>query len=347
MSSTLKEVSDRLGISPSTVSRALNERGLKRPTARLRAEQIKKVAAEMGYEANSVARSLKTNRRQIVGLILPDIMNDYYATAATLVQETLAAEGYRVILCVTNDNPEVEAAHLRVLHEERVAGIVSVPCPQSKQVKAHRISASSPPVVELVRQSTAQAADAILIDDIDAGFQGAQHLIDLGHQRIAVVTGPSSVSTSRLRLAGYRQALEKAGIPFDETLIRVGPYRREAAYAATLDFLKQHPRPTALIATSNELVVGVLQGLAQVDVRVPNDLSLVGFGNPDWFALLRPALTTVALPIREMAMVAARQLLARIRMADANDFNEDKAPVISRYQAHLIVRDSTRPPGMS
>ncbi len=343
MKSTLRELSHHLGVSPSTISRALSGQDLKRPSTRARAERIKALAEEMGYTPNGLARSLKTNRRQIVGLILPDILNDYYAAAATLVQKTLAAEDYRVILCVTTDDPLVEAAHQRMLQEERVAGIVVVPCPRPDRIgNRHAMAAGglSVPTIELVRQSASHGHDAVLIDDLDAGRGGTQHLIELGHRRIAVLTGPPSLSTSRLRLEGYRQALQEAGIPVDASLICSGPYRREAARVTTVQLLERHDRPTALIATSNELVVGALQGLTDAGLSVPDDISMVGFGNPDWFSLLRPALTTVALPIEEMAMVAAHLLLMRIRLAGAH--GEATPPVISRYQAHLIVRDSTR-----
>lgn len=344
MSSTLKQLSARLGLSPSTVSRALSGRAPKRPSTQAQVERIRAAAAELGYEPNSLARSLKTRRRQVVGLILPDIMNDYYAAAATRVQATLAAEGYQVILCVTNDDPEAEAAQMRLLREERVAGLVAVP---SSQEAGHRASphlrdgASRPPIVDLVRHSAASSADAVLIDDVDAGFQGTQHLIGLGHRQIAVLTGPPHLSTSRARLDGYRQALAAADLPYDGELIATGPYRREAARAATLRLLGRPRRPSALIATSNELVVGALQALAERAIRVPADLSLVGFGNPDWFALLQPALTTVALPIEEMAMAAAHLLLRRIRQAASGEHATTSPPVVTRYQAHLLVRAST------
>jgi LacI family transcriptional regulator len=334
---TLKNLSEQLGISPSTISRALSGRDLKRSGARQRAEQIRAMAAQLGYEPNSVARSLKTNRRHIVGLIIPDILNDYYATAATFVQETLSAQGYRVILCVTNDDPATEAAHMRVLREERVAGIVTVPCPRDSSSRGNSRVEVQAPIVELVRQGAAQNFDAVLIDDINAGLQGTQHLINLGHRQIAILTGPASVSTSQQRLEGYQQALKKAGIP------------RDAACASTLELMDRRQRPTALIATSSELVVGVLQALTQRQIQVPDELSFVGFGNSDWFPLLRPALTTVALPIREMAMVAAHMLLTRIHTGDngGNEAEMGTTPVISRYQTHLIVRDSTRSPATS
>jgi len=341
MGSTLKELSLSLGLSPSTISRALAGREPKRQRTRAQVERIRALATELGYEPNGLARSLKTRRRRIVGLILPDIMNDYYAAAATLVQATLAAEGFRVILCVTNDDPEDEAAQVRILREERVAGLVAVPSPRA--VGAQRPSSAaldSLPVVELVRYSSG-STDAVLIDDVDAGRQGTQHLIDLGHRRIAVLTGPPNLNTSRLRLEGYTQALTAAGISYDALLVRSGPYRRDAARVATQQLLDGPDTPTALIATSNELVVGALQALAQWQIQVPHDLSLVGFGNPDWFALLRPALTTVALPIEEMAMTAVHLLLKRIRQSEAGEAAPE-APVISRYQAHLLVRDSTR-----
>ena len=199
MSSTLKELSERLGVSPSTISRALSGHDVKRPATRARAERIRALAAEVGYTPNSLARSLKTKRRQLVGLILPDIMNDYYAVAATRVQETLAAEGLRVMLCVTHDDPVVEEAHLRVLQEERVAGIVLVPSPRtSRSGSPHpwHESRLAMPIVELVRHRTPPDADAVLIDDVDAGRQGARHLVGLGHWRIAVLSGPPTLNTA-------------------------------------------------------------------------------------------------------------------------------------------------------
>ncbi len=342
MASTLKELSRSLGLSTSTVSRALSGRDFKRASTRAQVERILERATELGYEPNGLARSLKTQRRQVVGLILPDILNDYYAAAATLVQTTLAAAGYQVILCVTSDDAAAEAAQRRLLREERVAGMVVVPSPQRQPSTVRLNGRSVPPVVELVRHSADSVDDAVLIDDVDAGRQGTEHLLDLGHRRIAVLTGPTNFSTSRLRLDGYRQALASAGVSGDESLIASGPYRREAARLATKALLAQDHRATAIIATSNELVIGALQALSQCEVRVPDDLSLVGFGNADWFELLRPALTTVALPIQEMAMVAAHMLLKRIRLAAGADPAADAPPVVARYQAHLVVRDSTR-----
>jgi LacI family transcriptional regulator len=342
MGSTLKELSDSLGLSTSTVSRALSGRDFKRGATRVQAARIMARATELGYEPNGLARSLKTKRRQVVGLIIPDIKNDYYATAATLVQATLGEAGYQVILCVTNDDPAVEAAQRRLLREERVAGMVVVPSPNQPIGRARENAArGSMPIIELVRSSDS-STDAVLMDDVDAGLQGTRHLLDLGHRRIAVLTGPSTLSTSRLRLKGYCEALSSAGIAVDESLIFAGPYRRDAARRATLAVLSSKDRATALIATSNELVLGALQAVTRDHVRVPEDLSLVGFGNADWFELLRPALTTVALPIEDMAIVAAHQLLNRIRLIDNPDGPAGTTPVVSRYQAHLIVRDSTR-----
>lgn len=343
MGSTLKELSAALGLSPSTVSRALSGRPPRRQSTLAQVERIRALAAEMGYEPNGLARSLKTRRRNIVGLVLPDIMNDYYAAAATLVQATLAAQGYRVMLCVTNDDPEAETAQVQVLREERVAGLVTVPSPRppGPQGRAVGRGADALPVVELVRHSNA-GTDAVLIDDLDAGRRGARHLLDLGHRRIAVLTGPPQLSTSRARLQGYHEALQATGVPADPALVVSGPYRRDAARASTLRLLAHQDRITALIATSNELVIGALQALTESRVRIPEEVSLVGFGNPDWFALLQPSLTTVALPIEEMAMTAVHLLLKRIKLAESGDAMPPGPPIISRFQAHLVVRGSTR-----
>jgi DNA-binding LacI/PurR family transcriptional regulator len=197
------------------------------------------------------------------------------------------------------------------------------------------------PVVELVRH-TNTATDAVLIDDLDAGRQGAKHLLDLGHRHVAIVTGPQQLSTSHARLAGYYEAHVAAGVPPDPTLVVSGPYRRDAARAAALRLLSRPSRLTALIACSNELVIGVLQALAERGIRIPDQISLVGFGNSDWFTLLQPPLTTVALPIEEMAITAVHLLLKRIKLIESSDPAPPGLPVISRFQGRLTVRGSTR-----
>ncbi len=346
MSNLIKEISKQLGVSTSTISRAINGQDLKRAGARAQAERIRKLAEELGYTPNSLARSLKTNHRKIIGLILPTIVNQEYSVLATQIQETLATYGYRLLLCVTREDPEVEAAHLRVLLEERVAGIIVVTnnSISTSTLKIAYSNTSLPPIVELLRKSSNPSFDAILIDDIDAGFKSTQHLLELGHRMIAIICGQMNVSANRL--LGYYQAFEQAEVPVEQQLVCRINFTRHDAKTTTVNLLNHKNRPSALIATSSELAVGALQGLQQCNVTIPSDLSFIGFGNPDWFALMTPPLTSIELPIEAMAKEACQQLLTHINKIATNDeiasTPEDKAPVILRYSARLVVRASTR-----
>jgi LacI family transcriptional regulator len=163
-----------------------------------------------------------------------------------------------------------------------------------------------------------------------------EHLLELGHRRIGLICGPLELSTSRERRQGYLDALADAAIPIDAELIKVGPYQRAWGYTAMYELLALAEPPSAVLATSNEFTVGVLHALTELGIRYPEELSLVGFGDPAWFSLTRPPITTVALPAEEMASMAASLLLQRIGAA-----SDRSKTVICRLNTQLVVRAST------
>ncbi len=330
---TIKDIAARLGISHSTVSRAL--RGSPHVDEELR-RTIRETARELNYRPNALARGLKGMRTQVVGLIIPDLMNDFYATAATIIQAELAKEGYRLLLSVSGNDPCSEHAYLSAMREERVEGLIWVPCSSSPQV-LREYAEEGVPVIEFVRRSC-KGLDAVLPDDAGGARVATEHLLKLGHTRIGIIGGQRTLSTALGRAKGYLQALQEAGMKPVPELIKVVRFDRESGWQATQELLSLPSPPTALFATSNVLLVGALRALDEHRIRVPEEMSLVGFGNPEWCAFWRPPITTVAFAIEEMAVAAVQTLLKRIR---ARSTTAHRKPLISRHECRLLVREST------
>lgn len=345
---TLRDLASALGISTSTVSRALNNHPYVKEALRGRIQQA---AREAGYRPDPLARGLKTQRTYRVGLVIPDILNDFYAAAAAAIERELSAAGYRLQLIISNDDPTLEAAAVDDLRHERADGMIYVPS-ERRSAAAARLVMRGVPVVELVRRSAEQGVDSVLADERTGAAAATRHLLDLGHRRIAFICGPSTLSTGRERLAGYHQELAAAGISEDPALRRIGPYRRAFGYEALQALLDSTPPPTAVVAASNELLIGVLRAVYERRLTVPDELSIVGFGDPDWFGVAHPPITTVALPIAAMAAAAAQQIIRRLAGRAASRSSEVAAqPVHQQFATTLLVRDSTgaartkEPPG--
>jgi LacI family transcriptional regulator len=211
------------------------------------------------------------------------------------------------------------------------------------------------PVAELARRSRIEGVDSVLAADRAGAAAAVAHLVGLGHRRIALVCGPAALSTARERLAGYREALAAAGLAEDPSLVRLGTFRRPFGYDAALSLLTLPMPPTAILAASSELLIGALRAAHGHGVAIPQALSVVGFGDPDWFGVAHPAVTTVALPMAEMAAAAANQLLRRIE-EERRSPRRDGPPMAAaggpgartgvhlHFEAPLLARGTTAPP---
>ncbi len=333
---TLRDVAKQAGLSAATASRALSGHPHVDEATRRR---VVRVAGELGYRPNALARALRVQTTRTIGLIIPDIRNDFYAESATVVQGALEAFGYRLILCISNGDPDHDHSYLRTLAEHRVDGIVHVP---STPTDAGELEAGGRriPVVELLRHSPEGAFDAIVSDDREGAAALTRHLVRLGHRRIAMLTGPDAYSTTRYRIAGYRDALHEVSVAPGAERVYYGTYSPAAGYALTREALAATPRPTAIFSSGSPLTSGVLRALAEARVRVPRDVSVVAYEDPEWYAMSVPALTCYALPLREMGRVAAERIVARVSDAGARA----RPPDVLRFSGRLMVRDSTGPP---
>jgi len=331
---TIKDIAEHLGLSHPTVSRAL--RDMPSVQARTR-ERVKQAALELGYIPNSGARMLRRTRSELIGVIFPDVQNDFYsATMATLAAAFLA-HSYKLVLATSEDDPGIELKHVQSLREARVAGVIIAPTANMRKESIDLLS--SIPAIQLLRQHPKLHTAAVKVDERAGIALATQRLIEQGHARIALIAGFSSLSTGKAREAGYREAMSQGGIPVDESLIQQGTPRPEFGHAAMSRLLDLPQPPTGVVLASSQLTLGALAAIQERHVRVPEQLALVGYHDPPWFRLWGPGITCVSLPVQDMAATGASLLLRQLSLNDRQPgaAGDDDAQDVS-FQPKLVVR---------
>lgn len=334
---TIRDLAERLGVSHSTVSRALG--GNPAISGRTRC-QVRTLAEKMGYVPNASARLMRGAGSTLVGLLIPDIQNDFYAQVAKTLTDSLAVQGRQLLLSVTEDDPDRELRDIHALRAARACCVVVVPSvtPRAATLRILRTM----PVLQLGRTIAALASGAIVMDDMAGTRAATMHLISLGHTRIGYVGGHQGFSSHRDRLRGFEATLTAAGLAVDSTLIRLGAPRPAVGRQAVRRLMQCKTRPTALILGSSELTMGALEALAETGVRWPDDVSVVGYGDPGWYVLIGRGITTIRLPIGAIADATAERVT---RIATGTSKREDASDrAVERFATTLVVRGSTSPP---
>lgn len=330
---TITDVARHAGVGPSTVSRALSQHGYVAPATR---ERVLESAQALGYVSNRIARSLRTRRSGMLGLLVSDVENPFYSVIAKHVETTAKALNYHVVLCNDNDDPADEREYLTILEGLGVDGAILTPTARNRN-HIERLIAKGIPVVQIDRQVTGLQADAVLADN-EAGVRAAvDHLAAAGHSRIGMLAGPSSVTTGRRRFRGFMEAMKDHGLPVSPEMVRHRSFRRDHAIQEARELLEGRSRPTAVIAANNILAEACFMAIEQLGLRIPRDVSLIAFDDLPWMAMTSPKLTSIRQPIVEMTRAATNRLLDRIR-----DPSLPKSTVI--FRPELIVRESVKSP---
>jgi LacI family transcriptional regulator len=330
--STIVEVAKNTGVSISTVSRALSKPYLVAPAT---LACVLEAVAELNYQPNQLARGLRQKRSGVIGLAAPDISSPFQSKIAKGLQEVAAARGYQLFLCSTDEDSLKEEALLRSLKAYQLQGLVIIPTARTHENLRHL---SGLPVVEVDR-TTGQHMISVLIDNEGGAREAVQHLVDLGHTRIATVTGRLSTTTGRERLRGYQQALIEAELPAEPEWIVEGDHFEETGYRATSRLLSLPDALsfTALFTANGDVTAGALQAVQERGLSIPHDLSLVGFDDSRWARLVTPPLTVVEQPAFEMGYMAGEQLFRLLG-------GTEPKPLEHRLRPRLILRKSTAPP---
>jgi len=333
----LRAVAARSGVSVATASRALSGSPRVSPQTR---DRVRAAAVALGYRPNANARALRTARSRFVGLVITNLVNGSFHVIAELVQQRLAEHGYQMVLAVTGGDPAQEREALRMLADHSAEGVIVVGSDSRATDELQRMAL---PVVHLARKPAAPAGDCVLGDDLTGAREATTYLAGLGHRRIAVVSGPGSVTSGRERLRGYRLAMQDCGLAVRDELVVVGPFTPhtgQAAVAALLA-LPARRRPTAVLVTNHEAAYGVLPALREAGVDVPADLSVLCYEDAELLRWWHPGITVVDINAPEMGELAARLLLDRI------DGTRPAGTRIAQFRVgtRLIVRGSCARPG--
>lgn len=332
MSVTLKALGRLAGVHPSTVARVLNDDPRQRVSEEVR-QRILALANEQGYQPNHLARSLRTKRSAVVGTLIPDIANPFFALLFRGIEDALAERDFSVILANTDDDRAREERGVTMLRGRQVDGLILATA-RRLDPTVDRLMAEHVPLVLVNRHTETWTPYAVVPADFDGAGMAVAHLVELGHRRIAHIAGSDEMSTGATRSQGYREALTRHAIPFEPDLLVEGSYRETGGYEAMCQLLALPNPPTGVFAVNDLAAAGAIRAIRETGRDVPRDISLVGFNDLSTVAATAPSLTTLQLPLHMMGMAAARRLLARI-LGDSEPTVPLTVPVT------LIVREST------
>ena len=331
---TLKKLGRLAGVHPSTVARVLNDDPRQRVSEEVRG-RILALAHEHGYQPNHLARSLRTKRSFVIGTAIPDIANPFFAILFRGIEDALAASRYSVILANTDDEPEREQGGIAMLRGRQVDGLLIATARREDPTIA-ALAASDFPFVLVNRHTDPMPTNAVVPDDYAGAVAAVEHLIGLGHRRIAHISGSDEMSTGHTRRRGYLDTIQRHRLPVDTDMMIRGSFREPGGYQSMRQLLDLPQRPTAVFAVNDLAAVGAIRAIEEADLRVPHDISIVGFNDLSAAIGTARLLTTVRLPLHDMGKAAAEHLLARITGTMVA-----REPVV--IPVELIVRQSTGP----
>ncbi len=304
---TIKEIAEYLNISHSTVSRALSDHPYTNAETK---QRVRRAVEKLGYVPNAAARTLRGDKGSLVGLILPEFQNELFEAAAQILSRRCLKEGMQMVLAVSEDDPVAEYKHVLALREARARGIIITPTPGMLDKTTALLRGI--PLVQYSRRHPQLANPAVTTDGKQGLYLATEHVLKLGHRRIAYVGMECDKSTGAERLAGFMKAHADFGIASDPELRRLGPSLADFARSSVGDLLHRRDPPTALVLGASSLTFGALKALRSAGLKMPNDISLVGFGDSSWYALVTPGVTTIQFPVTEMAEAAASQLMRQL-----------------------------------
>jgi DNA-binding LacI/PurR family transcriptional regulator len=328
MALSIKDIAKAANVSYSTVSRALSDSPRVKPETK---QRIQRIAAEMGYLPSAVARSLVTRRTNTIGVVVTTITDLFFAEVIHAIEETALKYEYNVILANSGGEPEHESEVIRALREKRVDGIILIAA-SSKGEDLRKEKAIDIPVVIINNIQREHFGYSIGVDNIAGGREATQHLLALGHRRIALVAGPITEWDNVERQSGYEQALRAYGLPIDPELIVEGDNRPQGGMAAMQQLLALPVCPTAIFCHNDATALGVMRAAHAAGLRIPQDVSVVGFDDIDLAPFFEPPLTTIAQPKREMGEIAVQMTLDLLAGQQVKD---------CMLPGRLIVREST------
>lgn len=333
---TLRDLATATGVHLSTVSRVINPRTRSKVSAEV-ADRILAEAKRVGYRPNRSASTLVTRKSSIIGVVLPDITNAVFPPILMGIEDALREHGYLAIVANVGAGEQEQLFVINRLLGQQVDGLIlATACRHDPVIKL--CVDQGVPVVTVNRSDETGIASCVVSDDQVGMRLAVEHLVKLGHRRIAHIAGPESLSTGHLRRLGFLAAIEACGLaPSDAFVYAGGGYSRECGKAALLELMRQWPQATAVVAGNDLVAIGCYDALAEMGLRCPDDVAIVGHNDMPFMDLLRPPLTTIRIGHRVMGLEAARLMLQAIETPGS-------AVLEIRLKPELVVRESTAAP---
>lgn len=327
---TINDVAETAGVSVTTVSRVLNEKGDVSPETY---RKVKQVISELGYTSNLAARSMRSSRTNVIGLIIPDAGDPFPIEVLKGVNKAIAALDYDLIIYTCGDNQkhytaDREKKYVSLLTSSITDGVIVV-------TPAAQTFTANAPLVAIDPHYASNEYPAVIATNREGSMEAMKYLIGLGHRRIGHITGRSDLKSTERRLRGYKDSLSQAGIPFDTALVSHGDFSAHAGYRCAIELLSLKNRPTAIFCANDVSALGAYQAAAELGLSIPEDVSLIGFDNIPNAAMAKPGLTTVDQSIQEMGTIAMQMLVQLIQ-------GEALTDQIRQTKTHLVIRESCR-----
>ncbi|MCD7820561.1 MAG: LacI family transcriptional regulator [Lachnospiraceae bacterium] len=329
MAATIKDIANKTGLGLATISSYLNG-GNVREKNRVK---IEAAIEELHFEVNEVARGLKTNMTRMVGVVIPELNNVFCSEIITAMEDVLRSHGYATIICDCRTDRQLEREAVEFLMHRRVDAIINMPV-DTTGAHLESFRRTGKPILLIDRKIRALNCDCVFVDNLTAARNAVSLLIENGHERIGIISGPEDIFTAQERLKGYGQILEESGFHVDERFIYYGDYTMESGVCGLEHLVKRNPDMTAVFATNYEMTMGTVIGANEIGIRIPEDLSVIGFDNLPFARACRPKLTIVTQPTREIGVQAAEIILAGLQ--------EETQPIHRKLQTEIIQGESIR-----
>lgn len=307
---TINDIAKMAGVSRQTISRVLNDKQEVRDETR---KQILRIIEEHGFQPSLQARSMVTRKTNTVALLLPDITNPFFAEVVCGIERKLREKQINVFLFTTDEDLEREVSFIQLAQNYNVDGMILC-SPRLDEANLRKLIPKISPVVLLNRDMDADGVACVMVESQQGGYAAAKHLIELGHTKIGIVVGPHMASSSMKRLEGYKKALAEHGIPIDPDLIVSANVYNEGIYQLTQQLIRK--KATAITAYNDVTAAVVIQACTDMNLEVPNDISVIGFDGINLSQLINPRLTTMALPLYEMGETVAETMFKMLKGMD-------------------------------
>lgn len=310
MAATMKDLVKRTGLGLATISSYFNGGNVREKNRK----KIEEAIEELHYEVNEVARNLKTNATKTIGVVIPELNNTFCAEIITGIEDILRNHGYATMICDCRTDKKLEQEAVEFLCRKRVDGIINMPV-DTEGGHLKTFQKTGKPIVLIDRKIKGVVCDSVLVDNEQAASDALRLLYEKGHRNIGIIGGPEEISTAQERMKGYCKTMEELNLPVRQSLIVHGDYTIQGGVKAMETLVQENPEMTAVFITNYEMTMGAVIGLNELGIRIPEEISLVGFDNLPFARACNPKLTIVSQPTDKIAEAAAGIMLERLEHA--------------------------------